>query len=207
MPALRESYRTYLIDLPGFGSMRAFRREFSLERAPEWIRALLCGLELERPAIIGHSMGGAIALAFAARWPDEVSRLVLAAPAVDLPHKNVLSNVVPLLAAAGRVQPGFYPTLLWDGLRAGPVTLLQTARKLVAMDLAADMQKVNTPTLLIWGRNDSLVPPKVGDMLRSAIPVSRLQVIERAGHVVMFDQPVTFNDSVLRFLTGEAVGE
>jgi pimeloyl-ACP methyl ester carboxylesterase len=148
-------------------------------------------------------MGGAVALAFAARWPDSVHRLVLTAPAVDLPHKTVLSNALPLLAAAGRVHPRFYPTLLWDGLRAGPRTLYRTGRNLIAMDLASDMREVRAPTLLVWGRRDPLVPLQVGRMLQSAVPSSRLHVIDRAGHVVMFDRPREFNEVVLRFLAEE----
>jgi pimeloyl-ACP methyl ester carboxylesterase len=207
VPALSERHTVYLIDLPGFGSMRAYRREFALENAPEWVRSLVDALGIERPSIAGHSMGAAISMAYAARWPECVDRLVLTAPAVDLPHKRVLSSVLPLLAAAGRVQPRFYPTLVWDAMRAGPFTLVRTANRLLAMDMAADAQQVHGPTLLIWGANDALVPPKIGHMLRSAIPSSRLIVFENAGHVVMFDRPTEFNDAVLRFLSGEAVGE
>jgi pimeloyl-ACP methyl ester carboxylesterase len=75
------------------------------------------------------------------------------------------------------------------------------------MDLAADWKTVPAPALLIWGSRDTLVPLKVGRMLRSALPGSRLVTIEGAGHVLMFDRPDRFNDAVLRFLSGEAVGE
>ena len=207
VPALREHRTIYLIDLPGFGAMRAYRSEFSLAEAPTWIRALLQALNLRRPSIVGHSMGGAIALAFAARWPEEVDRVVLAAPAVSLPGKTIAANLVPLLAAAGRMEPRFYPTLFWDTVRAGPVTLFRTARTLLTMDAAADIEQLRTPTLLIWGSHDDLVPLRVGQMLRGAIPSSRLQVIDRAGHVLMFDRPVAFNNAVLQFLSREDVGE
>ena len=204
---LREHYTLYLIDLPGFGSIRSHGRRFALQRAPEWVRSLIHALELDRPVLIGHSMGGAIALAFAARWPEEIDGAILAAPAVDLPHKNVLSSLVSLLTAAGRVQLRFYPTLVWDAMRTGPVMVLRTARTLISMDLTADLRQVRTPILLIWGRRDVLVPVTIGQMLRNAVPTSTLLVIENAGHVVMFDQPAEFNATVLRFLSGEVVGE
>ena len=66
IPALREHHTVYLIDLPGFGSMRAHRREFSLDEAPLWVRTLLDRLDLRRVSVVGHSMGGVIALALAA---------------------------------------------------------------------------------------------------------------------------------------------
>ncbi|HYP15180.1 MAG TPA: alpha/beta hydrolase [Bryobacteraceae bacterium] len=206
VPVLSKHYTVYLVDLPGYGCMRKYGREFCLEGAPEWTRRLLQALGLERPSIIGHSMGGAIALAFAAQWPGEVDRLVLAAAAVDLPHKNVRSNILPLLAASGAVQPSFYPTLLWDAARAGPATLLRSARQLVTMNIPPGTPDVQSPTLLVWGRNDGLVPGLVGQRLRTAMPTSRLHVIDRAGHVVMFDRAAEFNDAVLRFLSGEDVG-
>lgn len=206
IPALRERFTVYLIDLPGFGGMRAYRNEFSIEHAPEWLQSLLAALEVKRPSVIGHSMGGGISLAYAARWPDDVDKLVLVAPAVGLPHKTVFGSLVPLLVATGHMAPRFYPTLVWDAVRCGPRMVLQTAKKLVSMAEAADAQQVKAPVLLVWGRNDTLVPLKTGEGLRSAIPQSRLHIIERAGHVPMFERSGEFNDVVLRFLSGEAVG-
>jgi pimeloyl-ACP methyl ester carboxylesterase len=145
---------------------------------------LLQALGLPRVSLVGHSMGGAMALAFAARWPEAVERLVLVAPAVDLPHRSVLANIVPPLMAAGRVQPRFYPTLVWDSMRAGPWTLFRTARNLFEMEVASD--GVHCPTLLVWGEHDALVPV--------------MHIIANAGHVVMFDRAAEFNDVVLRFL-------
>jgi pimeloyl-ACP methyl ester carboxylesterase len=74
------------------------------------------------------------------------------------------------------------------------------------MDVSAEIKQVQCPALLIWGRQDRLVPPDIADTLRKVMPASRLQIIDGAGHVVMFDQPAAFNDAVLRFLSGEVVG-
>ncbi|HYO82089.1 MAG TPA: alpha/beta fold hydrolase [Bryobacteraceae bacterium] len=204
--ALSEHRTVYLVDLPGFGAMRTCGPGFSLAEAPAWMRAVLKTLRLARPSIVAHSMGGAIALALAATWPDEVDRLVLAAPAVGLPRKTVLSNVGPFLGAMRHVHPAFYSTLLWDAIRAGPTTVLRAANSLVTMETVADLAQVRSPALLIWGQRDNLVPLTVGQTLAALLPSARLQVLEGAGHVVMFDRPAAFNQTVLDFLSGEVAG-
>lgn len=207
VPALAQSHSVYLIDLPGFGCMRAHSQGFALDAAPSWIRAFLHTLDIRRPSIVGHSMGGTIALSFAAQWPDEVDRLALAAPALGLPRKTVVGNVLPLVAACRYADPRFYPTLLRDALRTGITTLYRAANMLVTAKEPTALTQVTTPTLLLWGEHDPLVPLDIGRGLRKSLPASRLHIIPGAGHVGMFDRPNEFNDLVLRFLSGEAVGE
>src|SRR5690349_13555733 len=89
-------YTVYLVDLPGFGAMYKYADQFSIHKAPEWLRALLAALRIERAYIVGHSMGGLIAALFAARWPEFAPKIVLAAPAIDLSKKNVTSFFLPL---------------------------------------------------------------------------------------------------------------
>src|SRR4029079_9633804 len=64
----------YLIDLPGFGSMRRDAEQFSVAGSAEWLAGVLSALNLSRPALVGHSMGGLIAAMFAARYPDRVEK-------------------------------------------------------------------------------------------------------------------------------------
>jgi pimeloyl-ACP methyl ester carboxylesterase len=67
-----------IIDLPGFGALRHLRRSFTLATAAQWLTSSVNALGLETFAVIGHSMGGMIALGLMTRWPDRVRRAVLA---------------------------------------------------------------------------------------------------------------------------------
>ena len=147
------------------------------------------------------SAGGiAIAALFAARQSERVHRLVLAAPSIGLPRKTFTAHLLPVMKASVYTRPQFLPRLLWDTACAGPVTLLRTARELLAMDVRSELASIAAPCFLIWGQRDHLVPARLGNDLKKAIPNSSLAIIPRAGHVLMCERPAEFNDHVLRFL-------
>ena len=103
-------------------------------------------------------------------------------------------------------SPRFIATLSYDALRAGPITLLRSARDLLQEDVARDLTAIQTPTLLIWGEHDALVPVSVGYELRERIPRARLLVLKDASHVPMFHDARRFNVVLLQFLRGDPVG-
>jgi pimeloyl-ACP methyl ester carboxylesterase len=207
VPALAERHRVYLVDLPGFGAMRAARRRLVLREAESWLFAWMQAVGLERVDLIGHSMGGYICIRLAARRPEAVRRLVLVAPAGVPAGRSMLGHLIPLLRAVRYATSGFLPILAYDALQAGPMTLWRAARDLLAQDVREYLRSIEAPTLLLWGEHDVLIPPPVGDFLREEIPDSRLLVLGGAGHVPMFDRPQEFNETLLSFLAGESVGE
>lgn len=207
MPALTEGYRVYLVDLPGFGAMRRLRRQFVLAEAASWLSAWMEAVGLERAHLVGHSMGGYVSIKLAAQRPETVDRLVLVTPAGVPAERSMLGHLVPLALAARYATPRFLPVLAYDALRMGPVTLWRAARDLLTEDVREDLRKIEALTLLVWGKNDPLIPPSVGNLLREEISRSRLLVLEGAGHVPMFDRPREFDDALLAFLAGSPVGE
>lgn len=143
----------------------------------------------------------------AGRRPEAVRSLVLVAPAGVPTGRSMFGYLSPLLSAVRYATPYFLPVLLYDALRMGPVTLWRAARDLLAEDVRGDLQRIEAPTLLIWGENDTLVPPAVGTVLREEIPDSRLLILNGAAHAPMFDRPDEFNAALLTFLAGDPVGE
>ena len=207
IPALAQHYRVYLLDLPGFGTMRRFRRRFVLDELSSGIVAWMDTLGIKQAHLIGHSMGGYICLRMAARYPERLRRLVLVSPA-GIPHiRSVRGYLLPLLVAIRYCKPAFLPILFSDALRAGPRTLLRATQDLLTKDIRDSLHDVVTPTLLVWGEYDVLVPAVFGDILREEIKGARLLVLKRAGHVVMFDRAEEFNEEVVGFLEGETRGK
>jgi pimeloyl-ACP methyl ester carboxylesterase len=208
VPALAERYRVHLVNLPGFGTVRPPRRRFVLAEAASWLLAWIEAVGLEGGVhLVGHSMGGYLSLRLAARRPEVVRKLVLVDPAGVPSGRGMLGHLVPLLLAARCATPAFLPVLARDALYAGPATLLRASRDLLAEDVRGDLRRVEAPALLIWGKNDTLIPPSAGELMRAEIPDSRLLVIEGAGHNPMFDRPREFDRALLAFLAGETVGE
>jgi pimeloyl-ACP methyl ester carboxylesterase len=199
--ALAASLRVHLLDLPGFGSARG--RPFSLATAPEHVRAAVAAMGLERPHLVGHSLGGAVCARTAALWPEAVDRLVLAAPAGLLERRRFPRYVLPLAAAARYAGPRFLPTLLGDAVRAGPRTLSRAGRELLRDEsLEDELGAVAAPTLLVWGARDPVVPPAAAERYLRALPDARLVVVPGSGHLPMVEQPDAFARAVLAFLVG-----
>lgn len=204
---LAERYRVYVLDLPGFGVTRHLRQEFVLSKAALWLSEWMDAAHVGRAHLVGHSMGGFISLRLAAMNPEAVRRLTLVAPAGMLGSKSMLGYALPLLLAARYAVPRFLPVLFYDALRMGPHTLWRAARDILAEDVREDLRLVGSPTLLVWGENDPLIPPSIGMVMREEMPDSRLLTIEGAGHVPMFDRPEEFNAALPTFLSGGPVGE
>jgi pimeloyl-ACP methyl ester carboxylesterase len=200
---LASRHRLYLVDLPGFGSARG--QQFVLRDTPTFLRALIEQLGLERPHLVGHSLGGAICARAAALWPDSIGRLVLAAPACVLERRRLENYALPLLAAARQLRPSFLHTVATDSLRAGVVTLYRAATQILADDALRDeLAAIVVPTLLLWGDRDPLIPLRLAQQYELALAQSRLVVLAGAGHVPMNDRPAQFAQAVLEFLAGPA---
>jgi pimeloyl-ACP methyl ester carboxylesterase len=202
VPALASAYRLYLVDLPGFGSMASPFARFELKDASGWLIRWMETVGIAQAHLIGHSMGGYICLQIAARYPAVVSRLVLVSPAVSAQARHIFGYVRPLLGAMRSLTPQFLPILLYDTLRAGPLTILRAVNDLLTVESGQELPMVAAPTLLVWGAYDTLVPPSTGSVMLREMPQAHLLQLERSGHVSMFEQAEQFNRAVLAFLAG-----
>jgi pimeloyl-ACP methyl ester carboxylesterase len=216
IPALAGSYEVYALDLPGFGASDKGNHLYS---PANYVRVLdaLFRERLKRPAnIVGHSMGGVIALAYAAAFPDRVRRLVVADVAGvlhrsvygeymgrmvverklggDSPWSEILARVIASqaesLPAKGAMSIEI-PQVRQRMLRGDPTAIAALA--LVEHDLSRGLRTIRVPTLVIWSSDDKVAPPRTGQALASAIPGARLAMIDEAGHAPQLSQPARFN--------------
>lgn len=209
-PELSESYRVVIPDLVGFG--RSARPEAALPRIPaaarlltEWLEAR----EMSRPHLVGHSMGGQVAVHLAAGAPERVDRLVLV-DAAGIPRQLTPRALLQFAAEVAPLwrwgDPRFLPVIARDALTAGPITLMRSIVNIVRDDVRPLLPLVEAPTLIVWGERDSLVPLSHAWEMREAIPDAQLAVLRGACHNPMVDRPADFNRLLLRFFEGEAVG-
>ena len=195
---LAAHFRVYVVDLIGFGGSRG-RQRFVLDEAADYLVKLLDEVGVDRVGLVGHSMGGFIAASLAADYSDRVDRLVLV-DAAALPLGPRRGRAIGLARAVRRLPISFLPILATDALRAGPVTIVRAAQELLTTDISAKLARVQAPTLVVWGERDALIPLEVGERLAAAVPDGRLEIVERAGHNPMWDQPAAFNRLVVEFL-------
>lgn len=187
--AALEGHDVHVVRLPGFRYREAAR----------WLGDWLEGEGLGGAAVVGHSMGGTVALALAAERPRLVGRLALIAPAGVFASHARRSYILPLLRSVGR-SPGRIVLAARDSFRVGPIRLWQVASDLLASDIVSTLRDVDVPTLIVWGAEDRLLPPSLGTVFSSEIPRSRLVVLDHCGHVPMLEAPDALHSELRRFL-------
>lgn len=196
------------LDLPGHGRSGG-EPLGTIEAHAEWLVRALDAAELDRAALVGHSMGALVALAAAAAAPGRIWSLALLGAAPEMPvHPDLLRdaregrhNAVDLVASwgfgrrahlGGARAPGLW--LLGQGVRL----LERDAMRALAVDLAAcagyrgtkdAAAKVRCPTMIIAGALDRMTPPRGAVELAGLIEGARVAEIAACGHMMMVEQP------------------
>lgn len=228
IPVLARDYRVIAFDLPGFGRSSKGNEFYSPDRYADFLRFLVAGhFNTKKISLVGHSMGGAIALRYAARYPQDVTSLVI----VDVPgilhpiaYSKFLSHIgidyLPslypaqndhlsrmmnkILGLSNRVQPVpavivATPKLRQNFLKADPGKIAGLA--LAIENFSADFPRIQAPVLVLWGGRDSVAPIRNGRVLSAVLPQAQLEVFAGSGHTPMDDVPDAFNARVEAFLS------
>ncbi len=200
LPYLAQEHQVFLVDLPGHGRSRLAKDWKLREIAPlliRWIREM----HLPPLALMGQSMGGAIALHLTATAPELIQSIILVSSA-GMP----LHTSIPTLAARSACsicQPGNggYPLqMLLDTVKPRPRVWWQSAQEMKISDFRQEIAQIKHPTLIIWGERDLLLPIRLGHELHRALPDARFVTLPQSGHRPMLTQPATFSQIVLDFL-------
>jgi pimeloyl-ACP methyl ester carboxylesterase len=203
IPQLARTHRVVVPELVGFGGSRPAPRQPDMREMAEIVNEWLLAQGLDRTDLVGHSMGGEIAIHLAASRPERIRRLVLVA-AAGVPREISASAAARLATELARLRAWgrrtFVATIAADSLRAGPFTLYRTLRHLLADDVRPLLPLVIQPTLIVWGEHDPITPLRDAHTLRNALPRARLFVVAGASHNVMADRPDDFVRVVTDFL-------
>jgi len=207
--AFCREFRVVIPDLIGFGETRLAGRLPQMPHVAETLCDWMAELDLKRAHVVGHSMGGQIAVHLAARFPKRVDRLVLVDSAGiprPLRPREVARSALALAPPRTWGDRRFLPRIARDAWIAGPRTLAQAIFHIVRDDVRPLLPRIRAPTLVVWGERDRLVPAADAQVFRALIPGSRSVTIDGAAHNPMIDRPAAFNRAVLAFLCGEEVG-
>ena len=215
MIACAASFDVVAPDLPGFGASDRIATTNCIALQVRSLAVLLDRLRLDRIALVGHSMGGWISLAFAAAYPERIEKLVVVDAAglrfdPDLSLERALLpqtiDDVRLLIRANFQRTVRLPTfVLRDLLRTAQRDVeprTELLQRLVYGDEHLDdrLHAITAPTLVVWGRGDTLTPPSLGERIVAAIPRAQLEIFEDCAHSPNVEQPDRFNRLLLDFL-------
>ena len=232
---LARRYTVVAPDLPGHGRSDPPPGDYSLGATASWLRDLLDVLGHDSATVVGHSLGGGIAMQFAYQYPQRCARLVLVASGGLGPDVNLALRAASLpgaelvlsLIAHRSSSPPAPGRPLRERLLGIPAPhgLVETARSYARLAEPADRrsfvntvrtvvdhrgQRINahdrlhlladTPTLIVWGTDDRIIPVEHAHTAHHAIPGSQLELFAGAGHFPHTTQPGRFASTVDRFV-------
>jgi pimeloyl-ACP methyl ester carboxylesterase len=231
IPELEKTRRVLVPDLAGYGfSDRSDRFDRSLARQAALLERFLEALGVDKASLVGHELGAAAALRFAAAQPSRVERLVLAAPACydawpsdftfelgrpsaarRLSVAAVLKLLRPRLAEAfARPDDALIEGLLAPySTEEGKLSLLRSASSMDpnhTMELVPRLPALTVPSLVAWGERDRLMPFASARRLAWELPRGRFALIPEAGHFCFVDAQAEFVETVESFLSESADG-
>lgn len=227
--ALAPQRRVIAVDLPGFGeSAKPLGAAYDAPFFSRAVKALLDELEIERTDLLGHSMGGRVALEFAMFAPDRLDHLVLQTPSMAWlrertwapwlrwirPELGVLQPAPRAVVEAfvKRIVPGgdssFAAAGIDEFLRSyltprGRAAFYAAARKIYMEEPERfwnELRDLAVPSMFVWGTRDPLVPAAFEKHVREAVP-SAEHVVLNCGHIPQIERPDELHAAIARFLS------
>ena len=202
-----QGYRVKLLPIPGL--TQPLNQAWTLNDYVNWLKTIL-DKETKAITLLGHSNGGRIALAFAARYPEKLSQLILIDSA-GIYHKEFLLQlkrfVFRLFAKIGKKLLTSSPSLERLLYRLAGETDYYQANAIMrqtmidlSVDLTPILSRISVPTLIIWGSLDKTTPLSDGQIMHRLIKNSTLHTIAAARHSPQFTHPQLVVQSIRQFL-------
>jgi pimeloyl-ACP methyl ester carboxylesterase len=223
VPALAKTAHVYALDFLGFGQSEKPQTPYRVSTLTDFVSGFIDALQIKKATVVGHSLGGWVAARLAASHPDQVDKLVLVDAAgyaedqARLIH-DFLSQLDPSTAKAAEQilnSLNSMPASDQEALRS--LAMSYFARRLSRPDgfatasvvesilkgqdvLDGSLGQIKAPTLIVWGRDDQVVPLRAADAFAQDVPGARKIILDGCGHRPQLECPAAFNAELLMFL-------
>ncbi len=221
MAYLGAFYRTYALDFWGFGESGKKRETYAVQDFVDLVNQFMEQLGIVHAPLVGHSMGGTVSLSVAIKYPERVSKVVVAGSPI------VGSSLAPLLKLSGYRPVAFFlfnmmgPFRAWmkyfysrqictdrrfpemmdrDLSRTTLESFLLSIASLRRTDLRPFLSQVTVPALGFYGDKDKIVHPLQWQPMREGIPQAHIERFSNAGHFMMLEEPTKFSQKLKNFL-------
>lgn len=207
--ALHKTFNIVALNLPGHGESGG-SGEAEISSYVEHVKDVMDVLKISRPVLIGHSMGAAIALCFAAKYPEYVSGVVAVGGGITMPVNpdilnglksapDVVFDMICKFSIAKENRPKLFDALRANLAQANTDVLASDMRACSKVDLTELLPEIKAPTLAICGTQDKMTSPEASKQIASAIAGAEFLLIEGAGHMVMMEKPDEVNEALKTF--------
>ena len=210
---INEFSKTHRVIIPKIPLTEVDVKEANLESLTKYVEKFINKMKLNNFILIGNSLGGHIGLIYTILNPNKVSKLILTGSSGL--YENSFGGTFPKRGDYNyindRVNHTFYnPNILnkkyiddvFDTLNDNNkcLNIITIARSAQRNNLAKKLYKINCPTLLVWGLNDTITPPGVAHQFNKLIPKSKLEFIDKCCHAPMMESPKKFNKLIKPFI-------
>ena len=214
---LKDKYKVYAIDLPGFGKSEEPKLVMSSFEYVEILRKFMEKLTIEKSIFVGHSFGGKLSIIMGSKYPSQVEKLVLIDSAGLIPKRGLdyyfkvysfktlrflYKNLFFWLGNEKKMEK-FYKKFGSDDYQDSSGIMRKILVTVVNENLKPILKEIKASTLLIWGDKDMDTPLYMGKIMEAEIPDSGLVVLEGAGHYSYLDDYHKFGLILKSFLGGE----
>ncbi len=217
VPALAQYYRIITVDLPGYGHSDKGDKNYTPDKYVALINFIATYYGINRFDMVGHSMGGAISILYASKFPENVRRLVVVdvagilhrlaiakyviASASNKNGGNTVSSINTIETYVVKVIEKFeWLFSLFSDDIAEKDERIRSGIELANYNFGDALDKIETPTLIVWGEDDRITPLRTAKVLAYRIKNSKIEVIKGAGHLPMKDRFEEFNDLLVDYL-------
>jgi pimeloyl-ACP methyl ester carboxylesterase len=217
--ALAQNYRVIALDQIGFGKSDKPFLKYRVGTYADFLDKFMSELKIEKAHLVGNSMGGWVAGFYAIKYPSKVEKIVLA-DASGLTPKEINFDLIYQLYNSTRDEIRANLKLIFanPALRNNEALVDQfLTQRIIVNDgytinsliesikrkedfLDNRLDEIKKPTLIIWGKQDGLIPVADAEKFNKGIANSQLVVFDNCGHVPQFEKAEDFNKKVLEFL-------
>lgn len=211
---LKDRYRVYALDLPGFGESQEPNEVIGSFEYAEIVKKFMEVKGIKRAHLIGHSFGGKISIILGSKYPELVNKIVLIDSAGLIPKRGpkyyirvysfkalrfIYTKLFFWIKGEERMEK-FYKKFGSDDYQDASGIMRKILVKVVNENLRPILKDIKAPTLLIWGDEDDATPLYMGKIMEKEIPDSGLVVLEGTGHYSYLDDYYKFRAVINAFL-------
>jgi pimeloyl-ACP methyl ester carboxylesterase len=213
---LSEKYTVYAPDLPGYGGSQPLDGKYYIPELSAFLGSFASNLGLERFYLMGHSMGGGVALDYTLKSPQKIKKLVLVSSLClgrEIAFWVRLFSIPAFLRSMGLLTISILRGIKWLAERLNPAEFIMplspasvtiggniTTLRQQSVVLENRLSEIAVPTLLVWGSRDPIVPVKHAYQAAKVIPDCHIKVFEKRGHNVHRDALEDFSSTLTGFL-------
>ena len=233
---LKKDFTCIAIDLPGYGRSFKDADEFTATYFAEILNEFTDKLNIKKFTLVGHSMGGQASIKFASKYPEKLDKLILIAPAGIEEFNEFEGNAMKMVMNPKMIMAtseeqiernyalNFYkmPTeaqqMIQDrknivnasDFEAHAIAIQKSVSGMLDDKVKDDLSKIKTPTLILFAKNDMLIPNKylhptltidvLSKTAQESIKSSKVVMIDEAGHFLQFEKPTEVNKEIKEFM-------